>query len=393
MGNIAGYRAVSEAFNIFQRCPGAQITAAGKLPPAKVFIIGCGVAGLAATGYCKALGALVKAFDTRPAAREQAESLGAEFLEVEVAEDGTGTGGYAKEMSKEYQEAQVQMTRKACYEADIVITTALIPGRPAPKLIDAMAVQGMRPGSVIVDMAAENGGNCELTKPDQLFVSSNGVSVIGYTDLVSRMAPQSSELYATNLCHLMDEIGSPEDLKINMDDEIQGQMTIIKDGEITWMPPQSRPPPAAAAAKPSSTTSSTTENQSSFQETSSSDDSGCWDSFSWILWIALLCSLFLLIAFSSTSLFMQLFMAFILAIVIGYMIIWNVTPALHTPLMSVTNAISGIIVIGAMICLQPISGMFDTPSVLGILAVFFASINVVGGFLVTQRMLNMFRKE
>lgn len=397
MANIAGYRAVVEAFNVCKISPRAQMTAAGKLPPANVFVIGAGVAGLSAIGYCKSLGCIVRAFDVRAAAREQAESMGAEFIEVTVQEEGSGQGGYAKEMSVQFAEAQRKMTRDICAISDIVITTALIPGKPAPKLLYEDAVRAMKPGSVVVDMAAERGGNCTLTVPGSVIEDEeSGVSIVGLTDLAARMAPQSSELYANNLGHLLEEMGGAAGFKVDREhNEIIHDMAILHNGKFTWVPLEQRSPPASAA-KPQEQQSSPQASESSVSE--SSDRSRfscacCCQSVGWLLGILALASVFIFVALFTSSGFVQLFFSFVLAIFIGYMLIWNVTPALHTPLMSVTNAISGIIVIGAMLTLHSNSGMIDEGSALGLTAVFFASINVVGGFVVTHRMLDMFRKE
>ena len=394
MANIAGYRAIAEAFGCFQRCPKAQVTAAGKLPPAKVLIIGCGVAGLSAIGYAKSMGCVVRAFDTRPAAKEQAESLGAEFLTVNVTEDGSGMGGYAKEMSEAYKQAQNDMTIKACRDSDIVITTALIPGRPAPKLVDETAIRSMKRGSVIVDMAAEMGGNCALTRKNELYVDPvSRVQIVGYTDLVSRMSPTTSDLFSNNLWHLLDEMkGAADPLVVDMEDEIFSQMTIVHEGKVTWVPFEQRkapeaPKPAAPAATTSAAVPLSQLPDSAFEE----EKTSCCESYGWIFQIFILCAVFVGVALGTGSHFMTLFMSFILACCIGYMVIWNVAPSLHTPLMSVTNAISGIIVIGAMLLLKS-GGIVDVGSGLALLGVFFASINVIGGFVVTQRMLNMFKK-
>jgi len=395
MGNIAGYRAVVEAFNIFQKCPKAQVTAAGKLPPTKVFILGCGVAGLAAIGYCKSLGCIVRAFDVRAAAREQAESLGAEFIEVNVKEEGSGVGGYAKEMSDAFLKAQMEMTLKIAKETDVVITTALIPGRPAPKLLPGYIVREMQPGSVVVDMAAEMGGNCDLTQKDRAYIDQeSGVHIVGYTDLVSRMANQSSELYATNLWHLMDELGGGLNFRINMQDEIVSNMAVVHNGSISWVPIESRPPPAQA---PQAQPKTQAQNQPLVlvpEAQGQHPEQSFWSKSSWCINALILGAIFLGIAKSFDSTFLNLFLIFVLAIVIGYMVVWNVTAALHTPLMSVTNAISGIIVIGAMLELTPVDPevLVDQGSGCGFLGVLFSSINVVGGFLVTLRMLKMFRR-
>lgn len=403
MGNIAGYRAVVEAVAHYKRCTKAQITAAGKVPPAKAFVIGCGVAGLSAIGYLKSLGCIVRAFDSRPAAREQAESLGAEFVEVNISEDGTGTGGYAKEMSEDYKRAQLELNKQQARECDIIITTALIPGKPAPVLLTDDIVRVMKPGSVILDMAAEMGGNCTLTRRDEAFFDvESGVTILGYTDLVSRLAPLSSDLYSNNLWHLLDELGGAKGLKVNMQDEIQGQMAVVHHGEVTWVPfhlrPQQAPQPVATKPAPApaqiqSHSQSSPNSHAHGHSASSSDSDSVGNWIVWLLSILALFALFAAISVFTTEEFLNLFLAFVLAILIGYMVIWNVTPALHTPLMSVTNAISGIIVIGAMLELYTREKtLLDLPSGIGLAAVFLASINVVGGFVVTQRMLNMFRK-
>ena len=399
MGNIAGYRCVMEAFAQFQRCPKAMVTAAGKVPPAKVFIIGCGVAGLSAIGYAKGLGCIVKAFDTRPAAREQAESMGAEFLEIQADEDGTGIGGYAKTMSASYQQAQAELTAKVCAESDIVITTALIPGKPAPKLIEEHVVKGMQPGSVIVDMAAEMGGNCSLCRPNEAYLyEESGVYIVGYTDLVSRMAPQSSELYTNNLWHLLDEFGGAENIsEIDLDDEIVQNMVVSHKGVVTWVPLDQRPPPSnqpqVAAPRLNKSTASDSPLVTGAVENAEEVPQSCGERYSWIFQLCGMFLLFLLIGASTGKQFLVNFLVFVLAICIGYMVIWNVTAALHTPLMAVTNAISGIIVIGAMLELNAVDGAFDASTFFGMVAVFLASINVVGGFVVTHRMLAMFRRS
>lgn len=397
MANLGGYRAVIEAVAHFQRCPKAQITAAGKLPPAKAFILGAGVAGLAAIGYLKSMGCIVRAFDTRSAAKEQAESLGAEFIEVKVTEDGTGIGGYAKEMSPEYLKAQLEMTLNQAKEADIIITTALIPGKKAPILINDEIVRAMKPGSVIVDMAAEMGGNCSLTHKDEVYYDElSGVSIIGYTDLISRIAPQSSDLYSTNIWNLLDELGGAANLKVNMKDEIQGQMTVVVDGKVTWVPLHLRPtqPIQPTAHKPADISiTQKSDVHASSASISNGKTPGCCDNVGWLFGVAGLLGLFVLVAVGTEYKFMNLFLSFVLAIFVGYMVIWNVSASLHTPLMSVTNAISGIIVIGSMLELKARHGyLIDEGSATGLIAAFFASINVVGGFLVTQRMLMMFRK-
>lgn len=396
MGNIAGYRAVVEAIAHYQRCTKAQITAAGKVPPAKAFVIGCGVAGLSAIGYLKSLGCIVRAFDSRPAAREQAESLGAEFVEVNISEDGTGIGGYAREMSDSYIKAQLDLNKQQAKECDIIITTALIPGKPAPVLITDDIVRVMKPGSVIIDMAAEMGGNCTLTKKDEAhFDKESGVTIVGYTDLVSRIAPLSSDLYSNNLWHLLDELGGAKGLNINMTDEIQSQMVVVHKGEVTWVPLHLRPQqPAPVVSRPAPVQSKPVVSAvHGHEEVIHVHSESVGDVIVWLFRIIGLLALFAVISIFTSEEFLNLFLAFVLAMLIGYMVIWNVTPALHTPLMSVTNAISGVIVIGAMLELYtPGEKIIDTASGIGLAAVFLASINVVGGFVVTQRMLMMFRK-
>jgi NAD(P) transhydrogenase subunit alpha len=379
MANIAGYRAVVEAAQHFGRFFTGQITAAGKIPPAKVLVIGAGVAGLAAIGAAKSMGAIVRAFDTRPEVKEQVESMDAEFLmlDFEEDEDGAGEGGYAKTMSKAFIDAEMALFAEQAKEVDIIITTALIPGKPAPELITEDMVASMKEGSVIVDLAAEQGGNCKLTEADKVVVR-NGVTIIGYTDLPSRLAAQSSQLYATNLRHLLTDLCPEKDgqIVIDMDDEVIRGATVIKDGEITWPPPPpkiSAAPPKPAAAPPP-------------PEPAAPAKPG-W--FGPALLMGVGGILLLALGNVAPPSFMAHFTVFVLACFVGYMVIWNVTPALHTPLMSVTNAISSIIVIGAL--LQISSGSFWVAA-LAFIAVLVTSVNIVGGFAVTQRMLQMFRK-
>ncbi|GAB4254422.1 MAG: Re/Si-specific NAD(P)(+) transhydrogenase subunit alpha [Methylomicrobium sp.] len=379
MANIAGYRAVIEAAQHFGRFFTGQITAAGRIPPAKVLVIGAGVAGLAAIGAAKSLGAIVRAFDTRPEVKEQIESMDAEFLMLDFEEEGSGTGGYAKVMSKEFIEAEMALFAEQAKEVDIIITTALIPGKPAPELITRDMVASMKPGSVIVDLAAEQGGNCALTKKDQVVVE-HGVTIIGYSNLPSRLANQSSQLYATNLRHLLTDL-CPEkngQVNINMDDEVIRGATVIKEGKITWPPP---PPTLSVAPK------AQTEQVPAVVE----KPSGLSLPQPIKQVLPLLLGGIALYGLGSVApaSFMSHFTVFVLACFVGYQVIWNVTPSLHTPLMSVTNAISGIIVIGALIQVSA-PGFFIT--VLAGLAVLVASINIVGGFVVTRRMLEMFRK-
>ena len=394
MAGISGYRAVIEAANVFGRFFAGQITAAGKVPPAKVFIAGAGVAGLAAIGTAAGLGAIVRANDTRAEVADQVKSLGGEFVKVDYEEEGSGGGGYAKVMSEGFQQAQRAMYAKQAAEVDIIITTALIPGKPAPKLITAEMVQTMKPGSVIIDMAAEQGGNCELTEPGQAVVK-HGVTIVGYTDLTSRLAKQASTLYASNLLRLTEELCKTKDglINVNMDDDAIRGLTVIKDGSVTWPAPAPQvvaPPPKPAAAAPAE--------KKSGHGHGAHGSSAPMDGGSLAMLFGGGALLFWLVgAFAPTS-FLSHFTVFILACFVGYMVVWNVTPALHTPLMSVTNAISSIIAIGALVQVAPpILGAADgRPGgwILGlaVFALVLTAINMFGGFAVTRRMLAMFRK-
>jgi NAD(P) transhydrogenase subunit alpha len=387
---VAGYRAVIEAANAFGRFFNGQITAAGKVPPAKVFIAGAGVAGLAAIGTAAGLGAIVRANDTRAEVADQVKSLGGEFVKVDYEEEGGGGGGYAKVMSEGFQQAQRQMYAQQAKEADIIITTALIPGKPAPRLITAEMVQSMKPGSVIVDMAAERGGNCELTEPGKAVVK-HGVTIVGYTDLNSRLAKQSSSLYATNLFRLTEELCKTKDgiINVNMEDDAIRGLTVIKNGEVTWPAPAPKMPAAApkpAAAKPVAA-------PAAHGHGASAPMSG--GTLATIFAVGAL--LFLLIGIYAPAAFIGHFTVFVLACFVGYMVVWNVTPALHTPLMSVTNAISSIIAIGALVQVAPpdVIGL-DRPEAwirgMAVAAVVLTAVNMFGGFAVTRRMLSMFRK-
>jgi len=382
MANIAGYRAVVEAASHFGRFFTGQVTAAGKVPPAKVMVIGAGVAGLAAIGAAKGMGAIVRAFDTRPEVKEQVESMGAEFLELEFEDDddGSGEGGYAKTMSKEFIEAEMALFREQAKDVDIIITTALIPGKPAPELITTDMVESMKPGSVIVDLAAEQGGNCKLTQANEV-IKHNNVTLIGYTDLPSRLASTSSQLYGTNLRHLLSDLTPEKDgvINVNMDDEVIRGATVIKEGEISWPPPA---PKLSAAPKATATTPSATDIQAAAEEAKPSVLKTLAGAVIGI--VALLA-----IGRVAPADFMSHLTVFVLACFIGYQVIWSVTPSLHTPLMSVTNAISGIIVVGALLQVSSSSGFV---AFLAAIAILIASINIAGGFLVTQRMLKMFRK-
>ncbi|NBS57762.1 MAG: Re/Si-specific NAD(P)(+) transhydrogenase subunit alpha [Betaproteobacteria bacterium] len=386
---VGGYRAVIEAANAFGRFFNGQITAAGKVPPAKVFIAGAGVAGLAAIGTAASLGAIVRANDTRAEVADQVTSLGGEFVKVDYEEEGSGGGGYAKVMSEGFQKAQREMYAKQAREVDIIITTALIPGKPAPKLITAEMVQSMKPGSVIVDMAAERGGNCELTEPGKSVVR-HGVTIVGYTDLTSRLAKQSSTLYATNLFRLAEELCKTKDgvINVNMDDDAIRGLTVIKGGEVTWPPPAPKLPAAApaAAAKPAAAAAKSHGHGKGGEPASARSTATVF---------AVGVVLFCLIGVNSPPAFLAHLTVFALACFVGYMVVWNVTPALHTPLMSVTNAISSIIAIGALVQIAPPGDGISTEGWirwLSVAAIVLTTINMFGGFAVTQRMLAMFRK-
>jgi len=377
MANIAGYRAVIEAAEHFGRFFTGQITAAGRIPPAKVLVIGAGVAGLAAIGAAKSLGAIVRAFDTRPEVKEQVESMDGEFLLLDFKEEGAGVGGYAKVMSPEFIKAEMALFAAQAKDVDIIITTALIPGKPAPKLITADMVRSMRAGSVVVDLAAEQGGNCELTAPGEV-VKRNGVTIIGYTDLPSRLSTQSSQLYATNLRHLLTDMCPKKDgvLVVDFSDEVVRGATVVKDHEITWPPP----PPKLTAAPVAKPAAAKTAAHAAPQKSSGAGTA-----------IAVVAAAAALIGLGAVAPpdFMPHLTVFVLAVFVGFMVVWNVTPALHTPLMSVTNAISSIIIIGGLIQISS-----PNPVVMWIAAVTVAltSINIAGGFAVTRRMLEMFRK-
>ena len=385
---VSGYRAVIEAANAFGRYFNGQITAAGKVPPAKVFIAGAGVAGLAAIGTAANLGAIVRANDTRAEVADQVKSLGGEFVKVDYEEDGSGGGGYAKVMSEGFQAAQRQMYADQAKDVDIIITTALIPGKPAPKLITADMVQSMKPGSVIVDMAAEQGGKCELTVPGEAVVR-HGVTIIGYTDLASRLAKQSSTLYATNLLRLTEELCKAKDgvAVVNMEDDAIRGLTVVKDGALTWPAPPLKqapaPAPKAAAAVP-------VEQKKGGHGHGSS---GPLPAKTLAIIFAVAAVAFWFIGAYAPAAFLGHFTVFVLACFIGYMVVWNVTPALHTPLMSVTNAISSIIAIGALVQIAP-SGELSPVWIrsLAVGGIVLATINMFGGFAVTQRMLAMFRR-
>ena len=381
MANIAGYRAVIEAANHFGRFFTGQVTAAGKVPPAKVMVIGAGVAGLAAIGAATGLGAIVRAFDTRPEVKDQVKSMGGEFLEVDIEEEGTGQGGYAKVMSEAFIKAEMELFAKQAREVDIIITTALVPGRPAPKLITEAMIRSMTRGSVIVDLAAEQGGNTELTVPGEVVVR-HGVTIIGYTDLPSRLPTQSSRLYSTNVRNLIAELSPQKNgsIVVNMDDEVIRGATVVKEGAITWPPPPT--PPVAPARKPVAATPAVNTTLSA----------GKTPGTGWGSVVGLIGGTVAVLGIGAVApaSFLTHFTVFVLACFIGYKVVWSVTPSLHTPLMSVTNAISGIIVIGALL---EVSGPLTSPvTILAIIAILISTINIAGGFLVTQRMLKLFQK-
>jgi NAD(P) transhydrogenase subunit alpha len=387
---VAGYRAVIEAANVFGRFFNGQITAAGKVPPAKVFIAGAGVAGLAAIGTAAGLGAIVRANDTRAEVADQVKSLGGEFVKVEYEEEGGGGGGYAKVMSEGFQQAQREMYAKQASEVDIIITTALIPGKPAPRLITAEMVKTMKPGSVIVDMAAERGGNCELTEPGQVVVK-HGVTIVGYTDLNSRLARQSSTLYGTNLFRLAEELCKTKDgiINVNMEDDAIRGLTVIKEGTVTWPAPAPKLPAAATkpVAKPAPAPAGHGHGGGGAPASNTK--------IATIFGIAAL--IFLFVGAYAPEAFLAHFTVFVLACFVGYMVVWNVTPALHTPLMSVTNAISSIIAIGALVQISPqLTGGEARPDDLirwlAVAGIALTTVNMFGGFAVTRRMLSMFRK-
>lgn len=412
MSNIEGYRAVIEAAYNFGSFFSGQFTAAGKVNPAKVLVVGAGVAGLAAIGAARGLGAQVMAFDVRAAAREQVESMGAEFLEVEIQESGEGDGGYAKEMSEKFTEAQMALFKSLASDVDVVITTALIPGREAPKLWRSEAVAEMKPGSVVVDLAAERGGNCDATVKGEMTVTENGVKVLGYTDLTSRMAPTASQLYGMNFVHYLRDIKSGDgEVELDLADVVVRSSIVTHQKEVLYPPPplsEIDPSSVSKEMKPASESKTEAKTETTAPvstptpaaSTESSDSVGTVSSeFSTkqiiisaaaILWIFLLISADKGEASASTQAFLNHLTVFALSCFIGWQVIWNVSHALHTPLMSVTNAISGIILVGGM--LQAHGTELNAASIFGGLAVLLAMINVVGGFAVTQRMLAMFRK-
>lgn len=378
MANIGGYRAVIEAANEFGSFFTGQITAAGKVPPAKVLIIGAGVAGLAAIGTAHSLGAIVRAFDTRPEVKEQVESMGASFLDLKFEEEGSTGTGYAKVMSDEFNRKASEMYAEQCKEVDIIVTTALIPGRQAPRLITKEMIATMKPGSVLVDMAAGTGGNCEGSVADELVVTDNQVKIIGYTDLAGRLPTQASQLYATNLVNLLKLLAKEKDGNINVDFEdvvIRG-VTVIRDGEITWPAP-----PIQVSAQPQAQAKAVTPSAKKEEK-----PAGPAKKYGPMVIIALL---FLWMSSVVPAAFLAHFTVFVLACVVGYYVVWNVSHALHTPLMAVTNGISGIIIVGALL---QVGAESTAVKVMAFIAILVASINIFGGFKVTQRMLAMFKR-
>jgi NAD(P) transhydrogenase subunit alpha len=393
MANIAGYRAVIEACHVFGRPFTGQITAAGKIPPAKVLVIGAGVAGLAAIGVAKSLGAIVRAFDVRPVVKQEVESMGAEFLMLDFKEDGSGSGGYAKIMSKEFIDAEMALFARQAKEVDIIITTAQIPNRPAPRLILNYMVETMRRGSVVVDLAAASGGNCEATRNGELVVTPNGVTVIGYSDLPSRMPAISSQLFSSNICHLLDDLGKADKFNINEQDDVVRPMIVCRGGEMKWPPPKKEAPapaaaaeakgrPAAAAAAPAAPAAAAPPTPAPSARPPSLVQSG--------LNILLVTGIVFAIGSLTPRSFHSNMVVFVLSALLGYVLVWGVKPALHTPLMSFTNAISGLVLLAAI---DQIGNDLDIAGRrLAFVSALVANVNVVGGFYVTQRMLNMFFK-
>ncbi len=384
MANIAGYRAVIEGAGHYGRFLNGQITAAGKVDPAKVLVIGAGVAGLASLGAANSLGAIVRAFDTRKEVAEQIESMGGEFLTVEIEEDGATSSGYSKQMSKEFIEAEMQLFREQAKEVDIVITTAQIPGKPAPKLWMDYHVELMKPGSVVVDLAASTGGNCMLTKNGEVVTSPNGVKIVGKLD---QLPNQASQLYGNNLCHLLDDMGKAENWKIDMEDDVVSRAMVTHDGKVNWPPAplQVSPTAGGGAAKKEEVAPPTPEEIAKAEEEAAKKVTR-----SMFIRLAVIGALLYIVGQFAPSAFIQHFTVFVLSVFVGWQVISNVSHSLHTPLMAVTNAISGIIVIGGL--LQTTNDYADPMTIIAFVAILVASINIVGGFLVTHRMLKMFKK-
>ena len=380
MANVAGYRAVVEASYSFGRFFTGQITAAGKVPPAKVLVIGAGVAGLAAIGAARNMGAIVRAFDTRPAVKDEVKSLGGEFLMLDFEEDGAGSGGYAKVMSEEFIAAEMKLFAEQAEDVDIIITTAMIPGKKSPILITEEMVQSMKRGSVIVDLAAEGGGNCELTEPGEVTVA-HGVTILGFTDLPSRLPTQSSRLYGNNLVKFVNLLGTTDAFSIDQEDEVIRGALVLDQGTLAW------PSPKTEVSQQPSTPKKEGAPLPAEKET------GGNSIFSPPFMLGLLAIILLALGWKGDHEFLDQLSVFVLACFVGYLVVWNVNPSLHTPLMSVTNAISGIILVGGMLFVSGAQPWVDTKSILTGAAIFLASINVAGGFLVTHRMLKMFRKQ
>ncbi len=378
MANIAGYRSVVEGAFYFGRFLNGQITAAGKVEPAKVLVIGAGVAGLAALGAANSLGAIVRAFDTRKEVAEQIESMGAEFLTVEIEEDGATASGYSKEMSPAFIAAEMALFKAQAAEVDIIITTAQIPGRPAPKLILTEHVAVMKPGSVIVDLAASSGGNCELTKNGEVYTTPNGVTIIGK---LSQLPAQASQLYGNNLCHLLDDMGKADKFKIDMEDAVVSRAMVTHNGKINWPPA----PLPVSPAKPKVAATVEAEDPKVIAERKNKQETK-----SMIIKLGVIGLFLLVLGQFAPSDFMQHFTVFVLAVFVGWQVIWNVSHSLHTPLMAVTNAISGIIIVGGL--LLTTDDLSSPMTILAFIAILVASINIVGGFVVTHRMLKMFKK-
>jgi len=376
MANIAGYRAVIEAANHFGRFLNGQITAAGKVPPAKVLVIGAGVAGLASIGTAHSLGAIVRAFDTRMEVAEQIESMGAQFLTVDIEEDGSTASGYSKVMSKEFIEAEMALFKEQAKEIDIIITTAQIPGRKAPTLILKEHVEVMKPGSVIVDLAASTGGNCELTKDGEVYTTDNGVTILGKLD---QLPTQASQLYGNNLCHLLDDMGKAENFKIDMEDDVVSRAMVTYNGKVNWPPKPLPVSPQKPKVEEVVVEAGPTEEELTKKKAKTT-----------MISLVVIGAFLLLLGKVAPPDFMGHFSIFVLSIFIGWQVIWNVSHSLHTPLMAVTNAISGIIIIGGL--LQTQNDFSNPMTIIAFAAILVASINIVGGFFVTHRMLKMFKK-
>lgn len=377
MANIAGYRAVIEGANYYGKFLNGQITAAGKVDPAKVLVVGAGVAGLAAIGAANSLGAIVRAFDTRKEVAEQIESMGATFLTVEIEEDGATASGYSKVMSQAFIDAEMKLFLEQAKEVDIIITTAQIPGREAPKLILDYHVAAMKPGSVIIDLAASTGGNCALTKDGEVYTTENGVTILGK---LSQLPNQASQLYGNNLCHLLDDMGKAENFKIDMEDDVVSRAMVTYDGKINWPPKPLPVSPQKVVAEPIVLEDPKITAAKNAKK----------DAVGMIVKLSVIGVLLLILGQFAPSEFMQHFTVFVLSVFIGWQVIWNVSHSLHTPLMAVTNAISGIIIVGGL--LQTTSDLSSPMTILAFVAILVASINIVGGFLVTHRMLKMFKK-